>query len=397
MQRIKMGIVVVGMLLSFFLVSSNIAAAEEGVTDNEIVVGSISDLSGPLAFMGKGERDGEALYFAYINDQGGIHGRKIKFVSEDDQFQSPRTVLALKKLITKDKIFALSLIMGAGNIFACIPLIDQYKIPLFPSGTANEALAYPPRKYVFVTDTGYGMQGRIAIKYILNDMKAKNPKFGVIYQDDVTGQQWLQGIKDGCKNNHQPEPFAASYKRGAIDFSSQVALCKQNGITHVLYHGNVREPGAMMKEAKRLQYKAVWFGNAAAGDDKIVELAGDAVDYSNGMYHISYFRHISENTESFKLFKECVKKYGIGAVDNRFNQWSFSAGMNFCEVLKRAGRNLTREGFIKAAESLKDYDNGMTAPITFGPDRRDGGRHCNIFKGKNGTWNLYSGGNWITE
>lgn len=381
----------------FFSTFADIARAEDGVTDNEILIGSSLDLSGPLAFMGTNWREGAKLYFAYINDHGGIHGRKIKFIAEDDAFQPPRTVMNVKKLITKDKVFCLFIVMGGAGVFATLPVIEQYQIPLFPTGTGNTALAIPPRKYVFVAETGFDVQARLAVRFVLEDLKAKNFKIGVIYQEDATGQQWLKGAKEACQKYGIPAPLELSYKRGAIDFSSQMALCKQNKITHILLHGNVREPGFMMKEAQRLQYKAVFIGNPAAGDDNTIKLGGDAVDYSNGFYHIHNFKFVPEKggTANAILFRESVKKYGIGAIDNRTNQWGFSAASLLCEALKRSGRNLTREGFIKAAETFKEFDNGMHNPLTYAPDRRDGGRAGNFFKAQKGTWVSIS--DWVTE
>ena len=397
MKRTKLGMAMIGVLLSFFLISGGIAKAEDGVTDNEILIGSTMDLSGPVAFMGQAFRDGALLYFKHINDQGGIHGRKIKFLVEDDGFQSPRTVLAAKKLITKDKVFCMSMNLGAGGILAIMPLLEEYKVPLLPAGTSNEQLTIPPRKYIFLADTSFRYQGIVAVKYTKETLKALNPKVAIVYQDDVSGSQWLAGIKEGYTKYYGiKDVLELSYKRGAMDFSSQIAKCKQAGVTHVYMHTNIREPAALLKEAQRVQYKAVFFANASSNFKQVVQLAGDAVDYTNGLYMSSYSRDIhQEDTPGFKLYRELVKKYNMGSLDNQGNQWAFSASIILCEVLQRAGKNLTREGFIKAAETMTDYDNGMTVPVTWRSDKRGGGDAVRIFIAENGNWVPKTG--WILQ
>ncbi len=400
MKKFKLGTVVLIVLLSFFLISGGIAQAEDGVTNDEIRIGSTLDLSGPIAFMGISVRDGANMYFKYINDKGGIHGRKIKLLAEDDGFQSPRTVQAAKKLVTKDKIFCMTMSLGSANVFAMLPFLEENKIPLLPAGTANEALAIPPRKYVFLIDTGYTIQGILGVKYMMTTLKAKNPKVAVIYQEDVTGQQWLGGVKAGCARYGIKDVLELSFKRGSIDFGSQISKCKQAGITHIFTHTNVREPAAIMKEAQRIQYKAVYITNNASQGPKVLELIGnDTLAYTNGYFAMGIINDINtEDTKGYKLYKQECKKAGLpkAEIENTMRIWSFQAAMTLCEVLQRAGKDLTRDGFIKAAETMKNYDNGIEVPTTWSSDRRDGGRAVKIYKAEKGNiWVPKTG--WISQ
>lgn len=399
MRNVRTGILfIIGLLATFLFVQADMAKAEIGVTDNEILIGSTMDLSGPLAFMGKSWKDGANLYFKYINDQGGIHGRKIKFQVEDDGFQAPRTVQGIKKLITKDKVFCMSMNMGAAGIMAAIPLLEVHKIPLLPAGTANAALTNPPRKYIFLVDTSYVTCAVIAAKYIHDTMKAKNPVPAVIYQEDITGQQWLQGVKEGFEKIYGiKNVLDLSYKRGAIDFSAQVARCKQAGATHIFIHGNIREPAAILKEAQRIQHKALFMCNTAAAANKVIELCGvDAISYSNGLYHVTYaVDNMEETTPGTTLYKNLIDKYKMCEVTNPMNGWGFNAAWVLCEVLKRAGKDLTREGFIKAAETINNFETTLMTPITWAADKRGGGDYGRIFKADpvKGRWTVLS--EWI--
>lgn len=384
------------LLLMALAINIEHARAEIGVTNDEIIIGSTMDLSGPVAFAGQSLMSGALLYFNYINENGGIHGRKIKFMVEDDGFQAPRTVQAVKKLVAKDNIFCMTMNIGANNLFAALPFIEANNVPVLPIGSANELLAIPPRKNIFVMDTGYTIQGKIAVQYMIKSLKVTRPKVAVIYQDDVTGKQWLSGVKTACAE-YGVNVLELSYKRGAIDFSSQMAQCKINGITHVFAHLNIREPAAIMKEAQRIQYRAVYIVDNICAEQKAIELAGDAVDYTNGFYAMGIINDIRKtDSEGYRLYKEACKKANLSKTEteNALRIWAFNAALTLCEVLNRAGKNLTREGFIKAAETLKDYSVGIEVPITWKPDRRDGGRAVKVYKAEKGYW--VSNTEWIS-
>lgn len=400
MKRIKNLILFVSMFLSFFLVSGSIAVAEDGVTDNEILIGTTTDISGPLAFMGQSHTRGALIYFKYINEQGGIHGRKIKYLIEDDGFQPPRTVQAAKKLITKDKIFCMTMNLGAAGIFAILPLIEQYKVPMLPTGTGNELLGIPPRRYVFVADTSYRVQGLLPVKYMRDTLKANNPKIACIYGEDVTGAQYLEGVKQGAATYYGiKEILALSYKRGAVDFSSQIARCKQMGVTHVFLHTNIREPAAILHEAQRIQYKAVYFCNGSSGTNKVVELCGDSINSSNGFYLASHGGDIWHGmNDGIKLWRECVNKYHpTKDIYDGLACWGFQSAWVLCEVLKRAGRDLTREGFVNAAETMDNFDTGLMVPVTWKPGKRMAGDYARMWKAyqAKAEWVLIS--DWLKE
>lgn len=385
MKKMKFVMAIVGMFLSVLLINAEPARADEGITKDEVVIGMITDLSGPIAFLGQNFRDGALMYFRYINEKGGINGRKIKLICEDDGFQTPRTVLAAKKLITKDKVFNTFLITGAGNIMACLPLLKQYKIPLLPTGSSDPGLSLEP--YCFVTDPAYPVQSKVVLKYVMETLKSKNAKFGILYSDDLTGQQVKDGYKEqlakyGIKN--VPEQ---SYKRGATDFSSQMAKLKDAGVTHICGHANAREPALMFKEAQRIQYKPLYMFNGCAGAQKVLELAGDSVNYTNGVYMATPQRDLTKaDSWSIKIYKELMKSDKTATLDNPMHHFGFYSAIIYSEALKRAGKNPTREGLMKAAETLKDFDHGMSAHVTWNSKWHGGSPMSIVFKAENGVY-----------
>lgn len=357
-------------------------AEVRGVTDTEILIGSTMDLSGPVAFFGKTISEAAETYFKYVNDKGGIHGRKIRWLVEDDGYQSPRTVGAAKKLILKDKVFCMHMNIGAAGIHAMAPLLDQYKVPLFVIATSDDNLLVPPRKYIFGRDSGYIPQGFLSVKYTAAVMKEKISKAAIIFQDDAPGHQYSKGLRKGFEKYGIKDWVELSYKRGSVDFSSQMSVCKANGITHVFMFTNVREPAAILKEAQRINYKALFFTSSSSAWGKVLELAGDSVDFSKGFYCVSN----DNGDQNNKAYWDMAKKTNLRNPHEFLTKAAVSGAMIMEEILRRAGRDLTVESAIKAAETFKNYDNGLMVPTTWGPDRRDGGRSNMVFKAEKGKW-----------
>jgi len=386
------------MVLLFTLVlTGQTCWAEGGVTKDQIKIGYIGDLSGPIAAMGKGMMNGAKTYFQYINDDGGIHGRKIEFLCEDDQYQSPRAVLACKKLITRENVFCLFNILGSAQINAMYPLLEAHGIPLVAPATQSQSMAVPPRKYLFLADTTFTEQGKIGLEWLIEKQGVKNPKIACIYEDDEPGHDWLNGVSIGCKK-HGFDLLKLPYKRGAIDFSSHVAKCKDAGITHIFQLTMIREPAMIFKEAQRIQYKPTIVCAHPARHPGVLKLAGDSVKHLKGLYLTSFMLDpFTETSPALEKFKALCSKYKITKPNNTYAIYGYSAAMILVEGLKRAGKNLTREGLIKALETFKGYDNGIIAPFTWGPNMRGGASAAvKIFKASDGKWISISKG-WYSS
>jgi branched-chain amino acid transport system substrate-binding protein len=376
------------------LFSSLASWAEEGVTNTEIKVGTTTDLSGPIAFMGKGVTDGAKLYFQYINDQGGIYGRKITFLMEDDGYQPPRAVQGAKKLITRDKIFCMFMNLGSAQVNAMYPLMEADGIPIVAPATQNQDMGVPPRKYLFLADTHYTAEAKMAVEYIVEKMGVKKPKLACIYQDDAPGHDWRNGVQHAAKY-YKLDVLDLPYKRGSIDFSSQVAKCKEAGVTHCLVWSLVREPAILMKEAQRQQYKPTYIYANPSINKQVLDLAGDALAFNDKIYGANVMIDpYRDKTPAIQLFEKNCAKYKTATIENSYHVYGYQAAITLVEGLKRAGKDLTRAGLIKALESFNKFDNGIMAPITWGPNLRAGGHSIKMFQVKEGDWHAITPG-WI--
>ena len=164
-----------------------------GVTDETIRVGMTADLTGPLAFLGQEMSAGAKLYLQHVNDQGGVHGRKIELIVEDDGYQPPRTVAAYRKLVDLDQVFCLTS-LGTAPTMALRPIVEREHVPIVPAVTFASVVYTPPSRYVFGLDPSYRMTSWILLHYLVTSLEATDARIGVIYQDDDLGNDGLAGL-----------------------------------------------------------------------------------------------------------------------------------------------------------------------------------------------------------
>ena len=353
-------------------------ASDPGVTDKEIKIGGVVDLSGPIAFMGKGVSGGARTYFQYINDQGGIHGRKIKYLVEDDGYSPPKAVAAAKKLIDRDKVFCMFLVLGSAQSLAMYPLLERAGVPLVQPATQNSHIANPPKKYLFLADPNYVTQAKLGIEYALNELKMKKPKVGMVYQDDEPGHDYRDGVKETCKHYKLDLVADVPYKRGTADFSSHVAKLKDSGAELIMMWTLVREPAGLLKQAAKVEYKPVWITAGPSTADIVLKLAGDAAFSGKGFYGtLLTYEQRPDYPPAAELYK-VWPKYNKDSTPGFYDWYGWGSAKILVEGLKRAGKDLTREGLIKALETFKDYETGVFGPITWTPKKRYGNQQCVI-------------------
>ncbi|MBU2549790.1 MAG: ABC transporter substrate-binding protein [Proteobacteria bacterium] len=351
--------------------------AEPGVTDKEIKLGAIMDLSGPIAFMGKGIAGGQSTYYKYINDQGGVHGRKINLIVEDDGYSPPKSVAAAKKLIESDQVFCISFVLGSAQALAMYPILERTGVPLVHTGTQNSRIGTPPKKYLFLADPSYLDQAKIQINFALKDLNMEKPKVGVVYQDDEPGQDYYKGVVEACKHYGLELVAEAPFKRGTVDFSSHVAKLKSAGADLVMTWLLVREPAALLKEAEKVAYKPVWFTASGSADPMILKLAGDSAFYGNGFFAAGILAYPFKDNPAAAEMMAVWPKYNDRPW-SFYDYYSWGAAKIMVEALKRTGKEPTREGLIKALESFNGFETGIFGPLTWGPNKRAGNQFIQI-------------------
>jgi branched-chain amino acid transport system substrate-binding protein len=345
------------------------AAAERGVTDTEIKLGNSLDLSGPITFWGVPMRNGYLMRVDEQNAKGGVHGRKIDLIIEDNGYDPKKGVLATQKLIEKDKVFALVGVLGTPVALASMPVALEHKVPFIFPGTNDRRLFEPLNKLTFSISAPYDDQVRAGVKYAAQKMGKK--RVAVIYQDDQFGKSIRDAVLDEAKALKIKVVATASYKRGATNFSSQVARVRR-GNPDLLFTGTVvRETIGIAAELKKTGWKIDMMAPASACNSAVPRLGKAAVE---GIWVQCQYVPFDEAAES-PAVKDWLARY-----KKRFGKpGAVPAAISYeimditIKALEAAGRDLTQAKFLKAIENIKDYQGIFNAPpITFGPKKHGG-------------------------
>jgi branched-chain amino acid transport system substrate-binding protein len=356
-------------LSAAFLVACAAEQGSEGVTDDNIRVGMIVDLTGPLAFIGQEINAGAELYFQHVNEQGGVHGRKIELIVEDDGYQPPRTVAAYRKLVDVDGVFCLLGNIGTANTVAIMPMLDDEGIPLLGPNSFSSALYTPAHRYVFTIPVSYPAQSWLMAQRIAESPDAAEARLGVVYQDDDFGLDGLQGLREAAAHYGLTIVAEEAYQRGATDFSSIVLNLRRADPTHVILWTILRETAAVLQEAHELGWKPQFFGNNTAADDRLVGLAAEALTDENALFVTNW----DPSNPKMNTYLELLRTQAPDREPGYYHAAGFTEAHVLVEGLERAGRDLNREKLVEAEETFDGWDdNAFGMPFTYGPGLRGG-------------------------
>jgi branched-chain amino acid transport system substrate-binding protein len=359
------------------------ASAQQGVTKDEITLGSIQDLSGPLAGFGKQARLGMMLAVDEINEQGGVNGRKIKLIVEDSGYDPKKAVLAAQKLVNQDKIFMMVGHIGTAQNMAAMPVqFEKNVINFFPLTAARE-MYEPFHKLKYSFAATYYDQMRNAVPKLVKEKGAK--KVCTIYQDDDFGLEVLRGGEAGLKTLNMEFAEKTSYKRGATDFSSQVTKMQASGCDMVVLGTIIRETIGTIGTARKLGYNPVFIGSSAAYTDLIHKIGGKAMD---GLYATMTVQnpYTDEQSQPIRFW---ANKYKTKFTDDPtvFSVYGYTIVNSFANAATKAGKNLSTESFIKVMDTMSiPPDIFGSAPASFSATKRLGSDASRLSQIQDGKW-----------
>jgi branched-chain amino acid transport system substrate-binding protein len=339
-------------------------ADEHGVTADEIVIGASMPLTGISASIGQGQSIGLRVAIAEVNAAGGINGRKVRAVIEDDGYVPARIVQNVHKLIDVDGIFALMGTSSSAGTLAVVDYLTETKTLLINSLVMNSAIWDTSRPTIFTVGQGYPVLAGRVVGY----MTKQDPslKWGIFAQDDAFGENILVGV---LKALGEAKPaLVIKYKRGQQDFSAEMLRMKDAGVT-AIYSGAVfNEHVVLTREARRLNMP-VKFGllftahNAllqklmgAPGQDALTSDTVSTMDEPGGRQFL-------------ELAKRYIPENELGAIE-RDTLTSYAGASVLFDALKRCGKDLTTDCAVSQLEATKDFKTPSMGPITFGPGVR---------------------------
>src|SRR6266850_1337667 len=323
-------------LATLALLAATPALAQQGVSPTEIVVGTAQDLSGPIVSLSKPAVNGMRMQIDEINAAGGINGRKLRLVVEDHGYDPKKAVLAAQKMVQQDQIFAAIGSIGTPTAMAAMSIYLDAKVAhLFPLTGAREMFnPIAPLKFSFAAP--YYDQMRAGIKRLVKEKGLK--KVCALYQDDDFGLEVMRGGEIGLKDLGTDFVERTTYKRGATEFSSQVAKMKEAGCDGVVMGTIIRETIGVIGTAKKLDWNPVFVGTTASYSEIIHKLGGALV---NGFYSACTINYPYEDDKSEKVrawFSSYKDKYKEDPTV--LSAYGYQLTGLFAEAAKKAGKDL---------------------------------------------------------
>src|SRR5215468_9382247 len=383
-KTMRMRLVAAAGLVGAVALAGVAAAQSRGVSKTEIVVGMHTDLSGPAATYGVSSSNAVKMRFDELNDKGGVHGRKIRLIVEDTQYQVPRAVQAGAKLIHRDRIFAM--VAGLGTPMNNALFKDQFDagVPnLFPLSAAR-SMFEPFHKLKFYGAATYVDQVRAGINYFVT--KKGKKALCVMYQDTDFGKEVLDGVQIQADKMKLKIMESTAHKPTDQDFTAQVTKLKAANCDLVVLGTIVRDSIVPYATARKMGWTDVDFLGSAASYDLFVAAAQGGVTegfYAMGLTAMPYRDTLSPQAQQwFDRYKERYKvDPNIGAI------YGHVAADLTVTAIEKTGPELTTENFVKALESIKGYHDIFHGPeVNFGPDKHQGANSSFLAQVKGGRW-----------
>jgi branched-chain amino acid transport system substrate-binding protein len=369
------------------LLAATPALAQQGVTANEIVIGTAQDLSGPIVALSKPAVNGMRMRIDEVNAAGGIHGRKVRLVVEDHGYDPKRAVLAAQKMVQQDRIFAAIGSIGTPTATAAMPIyLDNKVAHLFPLTGARQMFE-PLHDLKYSFSAPYYEQIRSAMKRVIRDKGLK--KVCAVYQDDDFGLEVMQGGEQALKDLGMSYAEKVTYKRGATDFASQVAKMKEAGCDGVVMGTIIRETIGVIATGRKLDWNPAFVGTTASYFDIIHKLGGAAV---NGFYSACTINYPYEDDKSEKVrawFATYKEKYKEDPTV--LSAYGYQLTGLFIEAATKAGKDLSPETLARSLSTLHvpgDFLGGDEQK--FSPTKHIGSDRAMLCQIQDGRWKSVS-------
>lgn len=345
-------------------------AADPGVTDTEIVIGNWGPQSGPAAAWGTVTTAIEA-YFNYINDQGGIHGRKLVLASRDDGYDPARTVAAVRELIDREGVFAFAGGVGTANGLAAMPLLQRAGVPWIGPATGSEEFAEKSNGLIFATFTSYEVEAVLMTRHAVTEMGSKN--IAIFYQNDGYGQAGLRGLESEVARL-QAEGYdvtigdKVSYERGTTNLGVQALRLRGSGADTVLLFSEPSSAATLVNEFQRLDFKPTMLATVTLLDPTLLANPGMQGALFSVFLRLPSVIVGEGNGDPIadQLYRDVIVAYAPQVAADPFRAL---AGIAFAEplivALEAVGRDLSRAALIEALEAIDGYSTGLYANLSF--------------------------------
>ncbi|WP_170439262.1 ABC transporter substrate-binding protein [Ruegeria arenilitoris] len=360
-------------------------AETQGVTDDEIVIGSVNDLSGIFAAVGVPATKGANVVFDRVNANGGVHGRMIRYVVEDNGYQMPRAMQGYNKLLNRDKVFAMLQSLGTPMNLAGFKLLDPKGIPNVAPLSAARQMLQEPMKNKFTSFSSYYDQARVGVKYLAQEFGGD--KVCTMYLPTDFGKEILEGSQEGAKEAGITFAAETTHKPDETDFVGSLSKLKEEGCDIVTIALGVRQAITVVGTAKKMGLTDMKFlGTSASFLTVVAQVPGGVTD---GFYAAASWQDLWARADE-PAPKAFIEEYKAATGEDPvgFSMLGYAAAEMMVKALEAAGPDLTQESFIAAMETLDYQDELVGNHMTFGPDDHQGADTVYVNVVENGAWKM---------
>jgi branched-chain amino acid transport system substrate-binding protein len=335
-----------------------------GVTATEIKIGHTNPYSGNASAYGTIGKT-IAAYFKKVNDEGGVNGRKINFISYDDGYSPPKTVEMVRKLVEQDQVAFVFQTLGTPPNTAIQKYLNQQKVPqLFVATGAtkwNDPKNFP---WTMGYQPNYQTEGRVYAAYALSHVK--DAKIGILYQNDDYGKDYLKGFEDGLGDAKKQIVLKQTYEVTDPTIDSQIVNLKNSGANVFFNITTPKFAAQAIKKAHEIGWKPLHFlNNVSSSLGTVLKPAG--LDASRDLITALYMKEVTDpqwrNDKGFQDWVAFMKKYyPDGALDDQANGFGYNVAILMTQVLKQCGNDFSRENIMKQAASVKNFELPLLLP-----------------------------------
>ncbi len=343
------------------------AYAETGITNDTVTIGAYGPITGPAAYIGLGGRDGAEIALQEINDAGGVHGRKLKVIFEDDGFSPTKALAGVKKLIEQDQVFMILGVSGSNPTVGTLEYLKDLKVPNYVAIASAPGVTRPFNRYFFRGGTTEAARyGELYSEFLTQFLLAK--RIAILSGSDEFPKNEGDATEALLGKWFNTKVVARiEFKVGDKDFTPQLLKVKESNPEVIMTLGHVTEASIIVRQARELGLRQPIFGSGAMVDNALIANAGYAAEGFMGGWLTPVF--LDSEHPDMKKFKAAYAKRFPNAPAGRPNVFDLIGYGDMhvvAEGLRRAGKDVTREKFIDALETLEDWRvSELATPRTF--------------------------------
>ncbi len=340
-------------------------------TADSIVLGGVFALTGPVRLITEPYEQGARSYFNRVNKQGGIEGRPIRWLVEDDAYQPAKALAGAKKLIERDNVAFLFGQMGTPTTAAIIPYAEQARVPFFSATPATP----PARTYTFSFMASYPEEMYEVMNHLVQKRQLK--RIAYLYQNDDLGEAARAGIDRAMKENGTALAGTVGYERGTSDFGTHILKLRDAKPEAVISIGTAPTIASSIRQARAMGFTPLWATYGVGSSNVMQSLLGD--DIEGLLFATEVLNQFSDDPEVQALKADLKVSYPDARADYA-TMLGYGHARLIVGVLQAVGSNVTRERVLEAAQSKNGFPVGVMQPIRYDNQGRSGASALRIFQ-----------------